>query len=60
MLMNKAAILGFELGRSLVPPTFQAGNPTSGSVPVDISNQELGNSDFSVQIIISLRLCVVD
>ncbi len=43
MLMLQAAILDFEVG-------VGEGPPTSGGVPVRISDWELGNSDFWVQM----------
>ncbi len=47
MLMHGAAILDFEVGVGEGLPAF--GNPTSGGVPVEISDWELRNSDFWVQ-----------
>lgn len=44
-----AAILDFELRVGEVLLTFLAGNPTSRSIPTDISDRGLGNLDFPVQ-----------
>lgn len=49
-LMSGAAIVDFEVEDGEVCPTFRVGNPTSGRVPVEISDWELGNSDFLVQM----------
>ncbi len=46
MLMHGAAILDFEVRVGEVLPTFRVAKPTSGGIPVEISNWELGNSDF--------------
>ncbi len=50
MLMHGAGILDFEVGVGEVLPTLQVGNPTAGGIPVEISDWELGNSDFRVQM----------
>ena len=42
--MYGAAVLDFEVRVGDVHPTFGVVNPTSGSVLVEISNWELGNS----------------
>ncbi len=49
--MHEAAILDFEVGVGEVLPTFRVGNPTSGGVPVEISDKELGNSKMVRAII---------
>ncbi len=50
MLMHGAAILDFEVGVGEVLPTFWVGNLTLGGVPFEISDWELRNSDFRVQM----------
>ncbi len=35
-------MLDFDLGLTEVPPSFQVGVPTSGGVPDDVSDCELG------------------
>lgn len=50
--MRKAAILDFEAGvvRFFWFPKNKSNIQTSGSIPVAISNCELGNSDFQLQV----------
>ncbi len=57
--MHGAALLDFDLGLTEVPPSFPVGFPTPGGVPNDVSDCELGNSDFQDQMegIISLTDC---
>ena len=50
LLMHEAAILDAKVGVGGVHPTFRFGNTTSGSVPVEIFNWELGMSDFPVEM----------
>ncbi len=50
MLMRGAAILDFEVRVGEVLPTVRLVNPTSGGVPVEISDWKLRNSDFRVQM----------
>lgn len=42
--------MDFEAGVGEVPATFRVGNPTSRTVPTDISNKGLGNPDFPIQM----------
>ncbi len=48
--MHGAATLDFDLRRTEVPPSFPVGFPNSGGVPDDVSDCELGNSDFQDQL----------
>ncbi len=48
--MHGAAMLDFNLRLKEVPVSFRVGVLTSGSVPDDVSNCELRNSDFQDQI----------
>lgn len=50
LLTHGAAILDFEVVVGEGLPTFRVGNPTSGCVPFEIFDWELGNSDFPVQM----------
>ncbi len=43
-------MLDFELGLTEVPPSFPVRFPTSGGIPDDVSDCELGNSDFRYQM----------
>ena len=52
--MCGAAILDFVVGVGEVVQTFPAGNPTSGESSVEISNWELRNFDFPVELEYSL------
>ena len=46
LLMHGTIILDFEVMAGGVHLTFRVGDPTSGGVPVEIYDLELGNSDF--------------
>ncbi len=50
LLMHGAAMLGSGLGHTEVPPSFWVGVLTSGGVPDDVSECDLGNSDFQDQM----------
>ncbi len=56
-------MLDFEVGVGEVLLTFRAGNPTSGGVPVEISNSDIPTSEFKwnapfeVNANISMLIC---
>ncbi len=50
LLIHGVAILDFELEVTEVPLSFQVGVLTSGGVPDDVSNCELGSSDLLDQL----------
>lgn len=47
LLLFTLGVAIFELRGGEESPTFQVGNPTSGGVPVELSDLVLGNPDFS-------------